>query len=195
MRNWLVILGLCIAQLADAAPTRPEFHRAVYALHEQLIASHVVRTEEKTGDYNGVAAAGYSYRITSYFDAVTGKLLTRVERNADRPEAIHIVEVNIYDANGKLVRDYLSSAPPWKPDWPSHAFISLHHYNGQLHARRQFELDGRVNYEFCEGELAGVRVRISLDWTDINEQTTATPEYRACFDGMSNDWEQYLTPH
>lgn len=195
MKKRIAVLGLCLAQMAVAAPSRPEFHRAVYALHEQQIAKHTVRTEEKTGDYNGVAAKGYRYRITSYYDAGTGRLLSRVERNADLPEAIHITEVNIYDADGRVVRDFFSSAPPWKPIHPSHAYINLHHHNGKLHSFRQFELNGQVNYESCEGELGGKRVRISLDWGDINEKNTITPEYRACFDGINNDWKPYVTPH
>lgn len=195
MMKWLTLIGLCIAQGAAAAPSRPEFHRLVYVLHEQQLAKHTVRTEEKSGAYNGVAAAGYRYRMTSYYDAKTGRMLSRIQRDAKAPESIHIAEVNIYDANGRLTRDFLTIAPPWKPLQPSNAYINLHNYNGQLHGYRQFELDGQVNYEFCEGKLDGKPVRISLDWSDMNKETTATPEYRACFDGMSKDWKQYITPH
>jgi len=52
-----------------------------------------------------------------------------------------------------------------------------------------------VNYEFCEGELGGKPVRISLPWNDMNKETTSPPEYRACFDNMNKDWKQYITPH
>jgi hypothetical protein len=193
MKFWILILGLCGAQMAVAAPSRPEFHRAVYALHEQQLAQHTVRTEETTGKYEGVAAAGYHYRVTSYYDAGTGHLLSRIQRDAKLPEAIHIAEVNIYDADGRLVRDFFSSAPPWRPIHPSHAYINLHHHNGRLHSFRQFELEGQVNYEFCEGELDGNPVRIAL--SDSEKKTLASPEYRACFDGMSTDWAQYTTPH
>jgi hypothetical protein len=86
---------LCLVQAASAAPSRTDYHRAVYALHEQQIASHAVRAEETAGNYNGAAAKGYRYRITHYYDAATGRLLSRIERNADLPEAIHIAEVNI----------------------------------------------------------------------------------------------------
>jgi hypothetical protein len=195
MKFWILMLGLCGAQMAVAAPSRPEFHRAVYALHEQQLAQHTVRTEETTGKYEGVAAAGYHYRVTSYYDAGTGRLLSRIQRDAKLPEAIHIAEVNVYAADGRLVRDFFSSAPPWRPIHPSHAYINLHHHNGRLHSFRQFELEGQVNYEFCEGELGGQPVRIALDWDGINGKIMASPEYRACFDGMSKDWEQYSTPH
>lgn len=193
MKFRILILGLCGAQMAVAAPSRPEFHRAVYALHEQQLARHTVRTEETNGTYEGVAAAGYQYRITSYYDAGTGRLLSRIQRDARLPEAIHIAEVNVYDADGRLVRDFFSSAPPWRPIHPSHAYINLHHHNGRLHSFRQFELEGQVNYEFCEGELEGKPVRIAL--SDSEKKILASPEYRACFDGMSADWAQYTTPH
>lgn len=195
MRHWLTILGLCAAQMAAAAPSRPEFHRAVYALHEQQLARHAVRTEETRGAYEGVAAAGYRYRITSYFDAASGRLLSRIQRDAMLPEAIHIAEVNIYDADGRLVRDFFSSAPPWRPQHPSHAYINLHHHNGGLHSFRQFELDGQVNYESCEGTRDGKPVRIAGDWSDHDEKIRSSPEYRACFDGMSADWARYVSPH
>lgn len=195
MKRWLTILGLCAAQMAVAAPSRPEFHRAVYALHAQQLARHTVRTEETRGAYEGVAAAGYRYRITRYYDAASGRLLSQIQRDAALPEAIHIAEVNVYDAEGKVVRDYFSSAPPWRPLHPSHAYINLHHHNGGLHSFRQFELDGQVNYESCEGTLDGKPVRIAGDWSGTDGKTRNTPEYRACFDGISADWARYASPH
>lgn len=194
MKKWMILCALCVTQAAVAAPSRPDFHRLVYALHEQQLAAHTVRTDEETGTYNGLAAAGYRYRETRYYDLKTGRLLSRIRRDADVPDAIHISEVNIYGANGQLTRDYLSIAPPWKPVHPSNAYLNLHHYNGKLHSFRQFELDGQVNYEFCEGELAGKPVRISLPWEDMSKGATATPEYRACFDGMNKDWKTFITP-
>ncbi|MBT9589755.1 MAG: hypothetical protein IV089_02365 [Thiobacillus sp.] len=193
--KWMILFTLCVSQAAAAEPSRPDFHRLVHALHEQQLASHTVRTEEESGAYNGTAAAGYRYRVTRYYDAKTGRLLSRIQRDAKVSVAIHIAEVNIYDANGQLIRDYLSMAPPWKPLHPSNAYLNLHHYNGKLHSFRQFELDGQVNYEFCEGELGGKPVRISLPWDDMNKESTSTPEYRACFDAMSKDWKLHITPH
>lgn len=195
MKYGIAVLALCAAQLAGAAPSRPEFHRAVYVLHEQQLARHTVRTEETHGTYEGVAAAGYRYRITRYYDAGTGRLLSRIQRDAALPDAIHIAEVNVYDAEGRLVRDFFSSAPPWRPLHPSHAYINLHNHNGGLHSFRQFELDGQVNYEFCEGTLKGKPVRIAEDWSGIDERMRSSPEYRACFDGMRTDWARYTSPH
>lgn len=193
MKCLITLVCLCVAQMAVAAPSRPEFHRAVYALHEQQIARHTIRTEETTGEYQGVAAAGYRYLITSYYHMETGRLLSRIQRDARLPEAIHIAEVNVYDADGRLIRDFFSSAPPWRPAHPSHAYINVHNYNGRLHSFRQYELEGQVNYEFCEGELDGKPVRIAL--SGIDQKILASPEYLACFDGMSKDSARYTTPH
>jgi hypothetical protein len=187
---------LCIVSLpAFAAPNPAEFHRAVYALHEQQIAQREIRTEEARGNYEGAAAARYRYVETSYYDMASGRLLSRVRRDAALPELIHIAEVNVYDDAGKLVRDFGSVTLPWSPLHPVRTFINLHHYNGGLHSFRQYDLIGEVGYEFCEGKLDNKPVRISLDGSDITPERTAIPVYKACFDGMSKDWARYASPH
>lgn len=189
-----IAFGVSLASAVPAAPTPQEFHRAVYALHLRQIDGRAIRTEEETGEYYGAAARGYRYRVTRYYDAASGRLLSRLQRDAERGDAIHIAEVNVYDADGRLVRDYLSSAPPWQPAFPTHAYLNLHHYNGQLHSFRQFELDGRVNYEACQGEFGGRRVRIAHEAADRTESVTASSAYRACFDGLLGDWSAYVHP-
>lgn len=178
-----------------AAPNPAEFHRAVYALHEQQIAQREIRTEEEQGNYEGAAAARYRYVDIRYYDKASGRLLSRVRRDAALPELIHISEVNVYDAAGNLVRDFGSVTLPWAPLHPVRTFINLHHYNGGLHSFRQYDLNGAVGYEFCKGDFAGKPVSISLDGSDITPEHAATPAYRACFDGMSKDWAPYASPH
>ena len=189
-----VVLGMGFAPAVFASPTPQEFHRAVYALHLKQITGQAIRTEEESGAYQGVAARGYRYRVTRYYDAASGRLLSRLQRDAELEDAIHIAEVNVYDADGRLVRDYLSSAPPWRPAIPTHAYVNLHHYNGRLHSFRQFELEGRVNYEACQGEFDGKRVRIAHDASDRTEAIVSSPVYRACFDGLRGDWSAWVHP-
>lgn len=192
-RRALAMLCLTAAP-AFAAPSPADFHRAVYALHEQRLAQRQIRTEQETGSYEGAAAARYRYVDTRYYDAASGRLLSRVRRDAAEPEFVHIVEVNVYE-NGKLVRDFGSITLPWAPLQPVRAFINLHHYNGGLHSFRQYDIFGQVAYESCEGDLGGKRVDISLDGSDINAASTATAEYKTCFDGVSKDWARYANPH
>lgn len=190
LRFALLALASCPA---FAASSPAEFHRAVYALHEQQIAQRPLRAEEEKGEYEGAAAARYRYVDTRYYDAASGQLLSRVRRDVAAPEFVHIVEVNIYE-NGRLVRDFGSVTLPWAPLQPVRTMINLHHYNGELHSFRQHDVFGAVAYEFCEGGYQGKRVMISLDGSDINAASTASPAYKACFDGMSTDWAQYRAP-
>jgi len=196
MRKIFLAAGWAVCAMAPPAHagSPADFHCAVYALHEQQTAQRQIRVVEETGDYDGSAAARYGYVDTRYYDAVGGQMISRVRRDADDPALVPIVEVNVYE-QGRLVRDFGSVSMPWAPQHPMRTFINLHHYNGTLHSFRQYDFFGQVGYEFCEGSLAGKRVRIALDGSDINAESSATPAYKACFDGLPKDWESYLVPH
>lgn len=193
MKIYAALLSMMLLP-AFAVASPADFHQAVYSLHEKLIADRKIRTEEEKANYEGAAAKGYRYIETSYYDADNGLLISRVRRDAARPEYIHIAEAYIYE-NGRLVRDFGSITLPWAPLHPVRTFINLHHYNGALHSLRQYNYEGEVSYESCKGELNGKPVRLSLDSIDIDKATTATPEYQACFDGMSTDWKTYTRLH
>lgn len=184
-----------VALTATAAPTPLEFQQALAALHQQQIAGQPVRTKVVEGKYEGAAAARYRYVETSYFDAASGRLLSRVRRDAAKPNALHVIDVNVYDENGRVVRDYTSIALPWAPQNPTRGLTNLHRYNGGLHSFRQFDLAGKVSYESCEGMIDGRRIRIGLDGEDITPQATAGPDYQTCFDGLDKDASKYLTPY
>ncbi len=192
---WVVCLVWVPAISHAATPSGAEFHRAVYALLQQVVSQQPTRTEETEDNYTGSAAGRYRYRETRYFDAQNGRLLGRVRRDARLPEEIHISEVNIYNAAGKIVRDYGSIAMPWAPQNPDRTFINLHHYHGDLHSFRQYDIYGEVNYEVCDGMWQGRKIHIALDGSDIGPATTTSPDYHACFDGMEKNWRDYLTPH
>lgn len=178
-----------------AAPRTPaEFHRAVYALAQDLLAQGNTRTTEERGAYAGSAAARYHFLDTRYYDTASGRLLVHIRRDADRPEAIHIVEVNIYDGAGNLIRDYGSIALPWAPQNPERTFINLHHQNGALHSFRQYDMYGDLSYLACSGRLQGQPIRLDLDGSAIAEQS-GSAAFHACFDGFDPDPREFLTPH
>ena len=177
-----------------AADINPQdFHNKLQALHLQQIALYNIRTKEEIADYKGSSAAGYRYVDTHYYDTENGNLVSHIRRDGSKPELIHIIEVNIYE-NKKLVRDYGSITLPWAPLYPVRTYINLHHYDNQLHSFRQYDVDGQVKFEFCEGSFAGKPVHISLDEGDINAGST-TAEYKSCFDGASKNWSQFKIPH
>lgn len=180
--------------LAEPIDT-PKFHQELYKLHQQTIKDKSLRLEETEGRYQGSAAGDYGFKDTRYFDASNGRLLSHVIRDRDTPEAIHIVEVNIYDASGRIVRDFGSITLPTAPKRPIRTFINFHQYNKDLHSFRQFDGDGEVTYESCQGMLGNRKVNISLDGEDIKPAITATTEYKSCFEGIKTDWSNYAVPH
>lgn len=198
MQKYLLYLTVLLTGLAPhalAAPSGPEFHAAVYKLHLQETAKQPVKTVIETGQYAGAAAGSYAYIETRYLDATNGRLISRVRHDAKNPGSIHIAEVNLYDERGRLIRDYGSVALPWSSATPVRTFINLHYYDGELHSFRQYDVDGKVGYESCEGKFNGKRERLSVDGSDINAQLTATPLYTACFSGMTAKFSDFADPH
>lgn len=188
------LLLTALGQYAIAASSGPEFHAAVYKLHLKETAKRPVKTVVETGQYEGAAAGSYGYVETRYLDAENGQLISRVRHDAKNPNSIHIAEVNLYDGRGRLVRDYGSVALPWSSATPVRTFINLHHYDGDLHSFRQYDVDGKVGYESCEGKLNGKRERLSVDGSDINAELTASPLYKACFSGMTAKFPDFADP-
>ncbi len=173
----------------------PKFHQALYELHLQTIKGKQLRLVEKEGQYQGSAAGKYRFKDTQYFDASNNHLLSHVIRDGENPDAIHIVEVNIYDESGRIVRDFGSITLPNQPTRPIRTFINFHQYNKELHSFRQYDVDGEITYESCKGKLESRTVNISLDGLDIKPATTSSVEYKTCFDGIKTDWANYAVPH
>jgi len=170
------------------------FAGKAYDLHLRQIASRDIRQTEMVGVYNGTAASGYRYKETSYYDAHTGLLLSRVRIDRDRPKILHVVEVFLYDEQGRMTRDYAALYLPWSQNAPMRTLINVHQYNRDLHAYRQFDASGERVYEQCKGMHAGKRVDISLEQQEIGPATTATDAYQACFAGVQQTAGVYLSP-
>jgi len=171
------------------------FAGKAYDLHQRQIANRDIRQTETVGVYNGTAASGYRYIETSYYDAHTGLLLSRVRVDRDRPKILHVVEVFLYDEQGRVVRDYAALYLPWSQNAPIRTLINVHQYNRDLHAYRQFDASGNRIYEQCKGTHAGKPVEISLEQQDIGRSSTDTDAYQTCFAGVQETAGAYLVPH
>lgn len=170
------------------------FAGKAYDLHQRQIAGRAVHQTEVAGTYNGTAARGYSYKEISYHDARTGLLLSRVRVDRDRPKILHIVEVFLYDEQGRVARDFAALYLPWSQNAPMRTMINVHQYNRDLHAYRQFDASGERVYEQCKGMHAGEKVDISLEQQEIGPVTTASDAYQACFAGVQQTAGVYLSP-
>lgn len=172
-----------------------KFKKALYELHQHHVNDKQLRLEETEGQYNGKAAERYRYRDTKYYVVGSPLLLSHIRSDADRPDILHIIEVNVYDNAGRVVRDFGSVTLPTSPAYPARTLLNFHRYNGELHSFRQFNEFGDVTYEVCKGLLGKQRLDLSFDETEIKPASAATPEYKACFEGMETSWESYAIPH
>ena len=118
------------------------FADRLYQLHEAIIAQHEIRTESSHGGY---AEQPDVYTETRYFDKHSKRLLSRIQRMNDNPKLIQLIEINIYDKTGKLVRDYLSAYLPFNRNAPIQTLINLHGYHDELHGFRQFEHEVKIS--------------------------------------------------
>jgi len=171
------------------------FAEQVLALHRQQLARHRIRAEEHVGRYGGEMAKHYRYRETSYFEADTDRLLSRVRIDRDHPENVQIGEVYVYDDAGKVLRDYIFIYLPWGRGAPVSTFISLHDYPDGMHAYRQFDASGNVIYEYCDGTFEGQNVQVALQNGQDRQAGHGAELYRRCFTGVPAMAGDYLTPH
>jgi len=171
------------------------FVDSLLALHQKTIAQHKVQEEEKTGRYGGEYAKQYTYREVSYRDTKSGRLLSRIRRNDKEPEKIEIIDVYVYDTDGRVARDYTALFLPWARNAPSHTYINLHQYRDGLHGYRQFDASGYRLYEQCQGTFSGESVNIDLEDHKITEAITQKKSYQACFGDLPQTAENYLIPN
>jgi hypothetical protein len=200
---WFMVVTVCAAGPKTTEAVFDEDHVSVwnrfanqlYVLHQKQIVGRKIRHVEETGEYGGSAARGMAYLETSYYDVGTGQLLSRVRVDRDRPKTVHTVEVFIYDAQGRVERDFASIYLPWSQHAPIRTMINLHQYSPGLQAYRQFDASGNLVYEQCKGTHAGTLVDISLEQQEINSRSTSSAAYQACFAGVPSTAAAYLTPH
>jgi tetratricopeptide (TPR) repeat protein len=174
-----------------------EFADKLYALHEVIIKQHEIRTESEAGGY---ADQPNVYTETRYYDKHDNRLLSRVQRMNHDSKLIQMIEVNIYDKHGKIVRDYLAAYLPFNRNAPIQTLINLHAYHGELHGFRQFDASGDHIYEQCEGRYQGKPVMISLEEYEFsagpyrNNKIMDGPIYRQCFADIPGTASAYLDP-
>lgn len=209
MKTLILILTLVVSNAAFAADeinavdsmvdvehsrTWNRFAERVVALHRQQIAGRKVRVEKRVGNYGGEMAKRYRFHEASYYDDGSGRLLSRVRSDRDRPEDVQIAEVYVHDNNGRVQRDYAFIYLPWGRGAPVRTFVSLHDYRDGLHVYRQFDASGKPIHERCQGTFDGRRVEISLPEERVGEVGNDADTYRRCFSGLPQTADAYLAP-
>jgi hypothetical protein len=173
------------------------FTESVYRLHQHLVKRGKTRTQSEGGGYGGADPRPDYYRQVEYYDAQTGQLLSRIRWEKANPNHIHVIEVYIYDDNGRLVRDYSSSYLPDHRNAPVQTLINFHAYQQDLHGFRQFDASGARVYEQCQGKLAGKSIFLSLEEWEIPSESEQSVDrvYQRCFKGLPLSAGNFLDPY
>ena len=165
-------------------------------LHKSLTAGKPMTVTRKPGGY----ATHPDFYIEEEYRDSDGRLISRVQWEKQHPDTVHVIEVYLHDKKGRVIRDYVGAYLPDYRNAPTQTLISLHGYNGRLHAFRTFDASGDLLFERCEGKYAGKPVDIRLEFDDIyamegepNTTLTSKP-YLACFKGIQKTAGKYLQP-
>ncbi len=205
---WLLLLAIlpASAELRTAQPDMEqtqrwrEFMRQSFLLHQRQIAHRQIRIEEEVGGYRDDLEF---YREIRYYDAHSGLLLSKIQWERKHPDRVHAIWVQIHDDRNRIIRDYSGWYLPHRHHAaPRGAWVSLHAYNGDLRAFRQFDASNYRTYEFCRGTHEGKPVEISLSDTQLIEEENkghrsvlASSAYRECFHGLPVEGAgAFLTP-
>ena len=173
------------------------FSEELHQFHVHQTKTHKIRTEEELGGYAGLPDY---YREVRYYDEKTNKLLSRIQWEGANSDTIHMIEIFVYNDNGKLKSDYLAAFLPEHRNAPIQTLINIHYENDELHSFRQFDASGARIHEQCKGQFFGESILISLDEDDFDStekhivSTLASEAYLTCFEFTPNVTSNYHSP-
>jgi len=171
------------------------FATNIFKLHELTIADKKVRKTSHPGGYSGQK----DFYIEEQF-FVDNNLISIIQWEKENPDNMHSIEFFIYDDKGRVVRDYAAAYLPTYRNAPTQTLVSLHQYNGDLHAFRSFDASGYRVVERCSGTLKDEPFEMMLDEDEIAEAVgddkgvMASADYQACFKGLPVEAGKYLVP-
>ncbi len=128
------------------------FARHLEQLHRRLTSVEGIEVRTSIGGYAGKPKF---YREEDYY--LDGRLVSRVQWEREHPENLHAIEVYIRDEQGRVIRDYAAAFLPHYRNAPVQTLITLHRYNGDLHAFRSFDASGYRIVERCDGHRRSQR--------------------------------------
>ena len=169
----------------------------LYALHKDQLSRHDVKETVKKGGYRGEKDF---YKEVTYTDAQSGRVLSRIQWEIEKPENIHVIEVFQHDEGGRVSCDYTAAFLPGFRNAPVQTLVALHSYNEGLHAFRSFDASGDAVFERCEGTYKGKDVDLDFEDYEIENMrheangVMKTAEYQACFGKIDLSAAEFLPP-
>jgi len=176
-----------------------KFANDVFKLHEILIKDKEIETKVRIGGYSNFPKF---YKETIYTDKKSGKVISIIQMEVKKPKNLHVAEVYVRDAKGRVIRDFSVTYLPYGRNAPVQTLINLHGYSGKMHGFRQFDVSGDLIYEHCLGEYKGKKYQIRL-FEDLLfsgsaevDKTMAGGAYKACFKSVAKSAKKYISkPH
>ena len=122
----VLLLGIsCNLHAADSQEVRwNQFVKDLYSLHQHMIKDRDVYTRESNGGYGGLTNDLNFYREVKTFDKETDRLLSNIKWENKNPDNIHEIDINIYDNQGRIIRDYSAYYLPYIANMFAISFFS-----------------------------------------------------------------------
>lgn len=173
-----------------------QFFNSLIKTHRWYQQNHTIREVSSKGGY---ATNPDFYREVSYYDKKSNRLLSRIQWVKDKPDVIHMIEVFMYDEQGRVDRDYLAAYLPGYRNAPIQTLINFHNYNDAMHAYRQFDASGDLIYEQCQGRYFNEDITFSIEEHEFedyrNESSDSFQTYLACFEMLPKELGQFMHPY
>jgi len=152
-----------------------------------------LRTSERPGGYAGLPNL---FLEREYHDRTDDRLMARVRWLREQPDQAQMIEVFVYDDEGKLIVDYYVSYLVGHRNAPMYALVNLHQSDESLQAFRQFDVFGEKLFENCRGEYFGKPVDFSISEIDtsISKHQVKDDLYVSCFGYLPSSPGDYLHP-
>jgi len=159
----------CLAEIKPhpTAIQSNNFANALVKLSSHLINKQSVISKQSIGGYGGVTNDLAFYKETKHINKANNQIISVIQWERKNPDKLHSVVVNIYDGQGRLIRDYSASYLPVHRRAPNHTLINLHYYQENLYSYRQFDALDNLLYEQCEGTHNNKPVAIAFEYTEI----------------------------
>lgn len=175
-----------------------DFVNDIFVLHKKVLAEHEFYTTEEVGGYGGFTNDLEFYKKVNYYDSTSNRLLSEIRWEKITPDNIHMINVFVYDAQGRLKREYFASYLPSRRTSPLATYIALHNYNNYTHSFREFDYSNTRVYEQCEGVKSNKNIYFAFHYEDIPESYLELDVknhdlYRACFDHADSTAEPFIS--
>lgn len=171
------------------------FADGLYQLHLQHLRDTQVKTERRVGGYPEGSLGGPDfYEEVDYYEAASGRLLSRIQWERGQVQTIHNIRVFLHDDEGRVVVDYYAAYLPVFRNAPMNTLINLHGYHGELRAFRQFDASGNRRYEQCRGRLEGEALWLEAEFFPVDDAVAQSQAYQHCFGSIPEHAGEHLDP-